>query len=106
MVGKYSDLSTLEVDDGAIVYITSEEKLVLKRSKTWTVIQVSLSEQYYQSFFYAGPPNEGFFLTTFYGLYFNQQVQIYFTDYNSCWASEGSFHVLLQLTFQLNYFSF
>ena len=37
------------------------------------------------------------FLTTFCGLYFNHQVNIYFTNYNSCWASEGSFYVLLQL---------
>ena len=40
VVGKYSDLSTLDVTEGAIVYITSEEKLVIKRAKAWTVIQV------------------------------------------------------------------
>ena len=40
VVGKYSDLSSLEVADGAIVYVASEEKLVLKRSKTWTFVQV------------------------------------------------------------------
>ena len=47
------------------------------------------------SFFNVGHPKEDIFLTTFYDLYFNQQVHI--TDYNSCWAPEGSFHVLLQL---------
>jgi hypothetical protein len=40
VVGKYSDLSNLDVGDGAIVYITSEEKLVVKRAKAWTLIQV------------------------------------------------------------------
>lgn len=45
VVGKYSDLSSLEVSDGAIVYVASEEKLVLKRSKTWTFIQVSKLHQ-------------------------------------------------------------
>ena len=50
----------------------------------------------YYNFFYVGPPKEDIFLTTFYSLYFNQQVHI-ITDNNSCWASEGNFHVLFQL---------
>ena len=40
VVVKYSDLSNLEVSDGSIVYISSEEKLVVKRAKAWTLIQV------------------------------------------------------------------
>ena len=43
VVGKYSDLSNLELTDGAIVYVASEEKLVVKRPKSWTFIQVRTS---------------------------------------------------------------
>ena len=40
VVGKYADLANLDITDGGIVYVASEEKLVVKRSKTWTIIQV------------------------------------------------------------------
>ena len=52
-------------------------------------------EAIYSIFFNVGPHKEDIFLTTFYGLYFNHQLHIYFTDYNSCWAFECSFHLLL-----------
>ena len=45
----------------------------------------------YAFFLNVGFPKEDIFLTTFYGLYFNQQVHI--TDYNSCFASEGGTYI-------------
>ena len=44
-------------------------------------------------FFLCGPPKEDIFLTTFYGLNFNQQVHILYR-LQFLFASEGSFHVL------------
>jgi hypothetical protein len=40
VVTRYTDLAALDVADGAIVYVASEEKLVIKRAKAWTFVQV------------------------------------------------------------------
>ena len=44
------------------------------------------------NFFNVGVPKEDIFLTTFYVLYFNQQVHIFLQITILYWASEGSFH--------------
>ena len=64
--------------------------------KTLSILFYELNSYLFTNIFLiVGPPKEDIFLTTFYGLYFNQLAHIFYRLQILCGASEGSLHVLL-----------